>query len=44
MGVPIREVAFQEEKKKEPEEDMLKSLDEEALSGIMVSLVAFQQQ
>ena len=43
-GVPEREVALPEEKKKEPEEDMLTSLDDDTLSGIMASLVAFQQQ
>lgn len=45
MGVPVREVALPEEKKKEPEpeEDMLTSLDEDALNGIMASLAAFQQ-
>lgn len=46
IGVPVREVALPEEKKKEPEqeEDMLTSLDEDALNGIMASLAAFQQQ
>ena len=44
MGVPVREFAAPSEEQKEPEADMLKSLDEDALSGIMASLVAFQQQ
>lgn len=46
IGVPVREVALPEEKKKEleQEEDMLTSLDEDALNGIMASLAAFQQQ
>lgn len=46
LGVPVREVALPEEKKKEaePEEDMLTSLDDDALNGIMASLAAFQQQ
>lgn len=45
MGVPVREVALPEEKKKEPEqeEDMLTSLDEDALNGIMASLAVFKQ-
>lgn len=46
LGVPVREVALPEEKKKEtePEEDMLTSLDDDALNGIMASLAAFQLQ
>lgn len=46
LGVPVREVALPEEKKKEtePKEDMLTSLDDDALNGIMASLAAFQQQ
>lgn len=46
LGVPVREVALPEEKKKEtePEEDMLTSLDEDALNGIMASIAAFQGQ
>ena len=46
LGVPVREVALPEEKKREtePEEDMLTSLDDDALNGIMASLAAFQQQ
>ena len=46
LGVPVREVTIQEEKKEvpEPEVDMLTSLDDDALSGIMASLAAFQQQ
>lgn len=45
LGVPVREIALPEEKKKdtEPEEDMLTSLDDDALNGIMASLAAFQQ-
>lgn len=45
MGVPEREIVLPEEKKKEPEpeEDMLTSLDDDTLSGIMASLAAFQQ-
>ena len=44
LGVPVREVDLPEEKKKEtePEEDMLTSLDDDALNGIMASLAAFQ--
>lgn len=46
MGVSLREDAIPEEKRKEPKakEDMLTSLDDDALSGIMASLAAFQQQ
>lgn len=46
MGVPVREVNLPEEKKKvpEPEVDMLTSLDDDALNGIMASIAAFQQQ
>lgn len=45
LGVPVREVTLPDEKKKvpEPEDDMLTSLDDDALSGIMASLAAFQQ-
>ena len=44
MGVSLREDAIPEEKRKEPKakEDMLTSLDEDALNGIMASLAAFQ--
>lgn len=44
MGLSLQEVTMPEEKKKEmePEEDMLTSLDEDVLSGIMVSLEAFK--
>ncbi len=43
VGIPVREVTLVEEKKKEPEseEDMLTSLDEDALSGIMPLLLHF---
>jgi len=46
MGVHVREVTLPEEKKKETEleEDMLTSLDDDTLNGIMASLAAFQQQ
>jgi len=46
MGVSLREETIPEEKRKEPKakEDMLTSLDDDALSGIMASLAAFQQQ
>ena len=45
MGVPVREVILSEEKNKEPEpeEDMLMSLDDDALSEIMTSLAMFKQ-
>ena len=46
LGVPEREIVLPEEKKKEPgpEEDLLTSLDDDTLSGIMASIAAFQQQ
>lgn len=46
IGVPVREVILPEEKniEPEPEEDMLTSLDDDVLNGIMASLAAFQQQ
>lgn len=46
MGVPVREVALPEEKKKElgQEEDMLTNLDDDTLSGIMASIAAFKNQ
>ncbi len=45
-GIPVKDVPLAEISKKEPEteEDMLTNLDEDALSGIMASLAAFQQQ
>lgn len=42
MGIPVWDAVTKGEKK-EPEQDVLTSLDEDALSGIMTSLVAFQQ-
>lgn len=44
LGVPEREVTLPEEKKKvrESEVDMLTSLDDDALNGIMASLAAFK--
>ncbi len=46
LEVPEREIVLPEEKKKEPgpEEDLLTSLDDDTLSGIMASIAAFQQQ
>ncbi len=46
VGVPVKEVTLLEKKKKEkePEEDILTSLDEDALSGIMASIAAFKNQ
>ena len=43
MGAPVREVVLPEEKKNEPEEDVLTSLDDDALNGIMASLAAFSK-
>lgn len=45
MGIPVKDVPLAETPKKEPEseEDMLTNLDEDALRGIMASIVAFQQ-
>ncbi len=46
LGMPAKEVLLNETPKKQadPKEDMLTSLDDDALSGIMASLAAFQQQ
>ena len=47
MGMPVKTVALEKLPKKESEhkkEDVFTSLDEDALSGIMASLAAFQQQ
>ena len=47
MGMPVEKVSLEEIPKKEPEtkrEDVLTSLDEDALNGIIASLAAFQRQ
>lgn len=46
LGQPMKEMGAVEESQKEPEleEDMLMSMDDDTLSGIMASLAAFQQQ
>ena len=46
-GIPVKKVPLEEIPKKESEqkkEDVFTSLDEDALSGIMASLAAFQGQ
>lgn len=46
LGQPVKEMGAVEEPQKEPEqeEDMLMSMDDDTLSGIMASLAAFQQK
>lgn len=46
LGQPVKEMGAVKEPQKEPEQekDMLMSMDDDTLSGIMASLAAFQQQ